>query len=103
MSIYPSISVYSYLSIYLSIYLYQFTHIYLSIYLYQFTHIYLSIYLSIYQGSPYNVVANVLDCNIIVSEFKLHLHYYVHFWTNTLGKDMKPFIPSANSITTVLL
>ena len=28
----------------------------------------------------------VLDCGIVVSEFDLHLHYYVHFTTNTLGK-----------------
>ena len=26
------------------------------------------------------VAANVLDCDIRVNEFKLHLHYYVHFW-----------------------
>ena len=30
------------------------------------------------------VVANVLDCDIIVSEFELLLH--IHFWTNILGK-----------------
>ena len=36
------------------------------------------------------VVANVLDCNIIESEFKLQLHYYIRFWTNTLGKSMNP-------------
>ena len=30
------------------------------------------------------VVANVLDCDIVVSGFKLQSCYYVHFWTNTL-------------------
>ena len=28
------------------------------------------------------------DCGIIVSEFKLQSHYYIHFWTNILGKGM---------------
>ena len=48
-------------------------------------------------------MANVLDCDIVESEFELQLFYYVYFWTNTLGKSMKP-IPSygLNSITTVL-
>ena len=36
------------------------------------------------------VVANVLDCHIVVSEFELH--YYVHFRTNTLRKDMNSLI-----------
>ena len=29
--------------------------------------------------SPYGVVANMLDCNIIGNEFKLQSCYYVHF------------------------
>ena len=33
--------------------------------------------------------------NLKVSEFKLQLSYYIYFWTNTLGKCMKPFIPAA--------
>ena len=37
-------------------------------------------------------VANVLDCNIVVSKFKLLLCYYVHFQTNTLGKGMNSLI-----------
>ena len=37
----------------------------------------------------------MLDYNIVVSEFELQLCYYIHFWTNTLGKGMNPFIPSA--------
>ena len=31
-----------------------------------------------------SVVANVLDCDIIVSEFELLSYFYVHFRTNTL-------------------
>ena len=30
------------------------------------------------------VVANALDCNIIVREFKLQYGYYVYFWTNSV-------------------
>ena len=44
--------------------------------------------------SPRNVVANVLDCLIVVSEFELHSRYYVNFWINTFGKGMNSF-PSA--------
>ena len=33
-------------------------------------------------------VAKVLNCVIIVCGFKLHLFYYVLFWTNTLLKGM---------------
>ena len=47
--------------------------------------------------SLYVVVANVLDCNIIVSEFKLQSCYYVLFWINTLGKGMNCFIFSTRS------
>ena len=43
--------------------------------------------------SSYGVVDNVPDCNIVVSEFKLQSCYYVHFWTNTLGKGINPLIP----------
>ena len=28
-----------------------------------------------------------------VSEFELQLVFYVHIWTNTLGKGMNPLIP----------
>ena len=37
----------------------------------------------------------VLDCDIVVSEFKLRSSYYVHFWTYTLGKGMNPLISLA--------
>ena len=36
----------------------------------------------------HGVVVYVLDCNIIVSKFELQSRYYIHFWTNTLGKGM---------------
>ena len=40
-------------------------------------------------GSSSGVVANILDCNVTVREFEHQLGYYIHFWTNTLGKCMK--------------
>ena len=39
------------------------------------------------------VVANMLDCIIVVSEFELKKHYCVYFWTNTIGKGMNSLIP----------
>ena len=36
--------------------------------------------------SPRSLVANVLDCGIVVSEFELHWCYYVHFQAKALGK-----------------
>ena len=39
------------------------------------------------------VVANVLNCDIIVNKFKLQSCYYIHFQTNTLRKGMNPLIP----------
>ena len=39
--------------------------------------------------NPCDAVTKVLDCNIVVSEFKFQSPpYYVHFWTNFLGKGM---------------
>ena len=40
-----------------------------------------------------DVVANILDCDIIVSKFKLQLHYYVHCQNKTFGKGMNLLIP----------
>ena len=40
-------------------------------------------------------MVKVMDCGIVVSEFKLQLRYYGHFRTNTLGKGMKPLILQA--------
>ena len=37
-------------------------------------------------------VANKLYCDVVVAEYKLHLCYFIHFQTNTLGKVTKPFI-----------
>ena len=42
---------------------------------------------------PVKKKANVLDSDTVVNEFKPQLLYYVHFWTNILGKDMDPLIP----------
>ena len=44
-------------------------------------------------GSPSGVVANVLECDIVVSEFELRSRYYVHFRTFTLGKGINPLYP----------
>ena len=41
---------------------------------------------------PHGVMVKVMDWGIVVSEFVLQSHYYVHFQTNTLGKGMSPFI-----------
>ena len=56
--------------------------------------------------NPCDIVANVLECDLIVSEFELQSRYYIHFQTNTLGKHIYPLIhPSygLNSTTTILL
>ena len=47
---------------------------------------------------PCCIVANMLDCDNLVSKFKLQSSYYFHFWTNTLRKAMKPFIYPAMEI-----
>ena len=44
--------------------------------------------LIIHRRIPHCVVANVLDCNIRVSKFKLLSCNYIHFWTNTLGEKI---------------
>ena len=60
-------------------------------------------------GGPHGVVVNVLDCDIVVSEFELLSHYYIHFRTNnnTIGKGMNLLIriPSyaLNRTTAVLI
>ena len=40
-------------------------------------------------------LGNMLDWDIVVSEFKLLSRYYVPFLSDTLGKGIKPLIPSA--------
>ena len=43
-------------------------------------------------GVPRDLLVKVLECRIIVSRFELQSRYYVHLWTNTLGKGMNSFI-----------
>ena len=43
-------------------------------------------------GSPRGVMVKAMDCGIVVSQFVLQSHYYVHIRENTLGKGMNPFI-----------
>ena len=44
------------------------------------------------RGCPCGAMVKAMDCGIVVSEFELQSHYYVHFPTNTLGKGMNPLI-----------
>ena len=43
-------------------------------------------------GGPLGVMVKAMACGIIVSEFELQSHYYVHFRTNTFGKGMNALI-----------
>ena len=57
-------------------------------------------------GSTWRLMVNVLDNDVKICEFKLQLNYYVHFWTNTVGKGMNPSYPLSyglNSITAAIL
>ena len=58
-------------------------YVYIYIYIYSFLP-------SFTRGCPRCVMVKMLACGIIVSVFELR--YYVHFWTNTLGKGMNPLI-----------
>ena len=40
-------------------------------------------------------MAKVLDCSLKVSKFKIQLHYYIHFQTDTLGEKYEPLYPPA--------
>ena len=44
---------------------------------------------------PRGVMVEVLDCEIVVSEFELQSCSYVHFRINNLEKGMNPLILSA--------
>ena len=44
------------------------------------------------RGCPRGVMVKAMDCEIVVSKFKLQSRYYIHFRTNTLGKSMNPLI-----------
>ena len=52
-------------------------------------------------SSPWDVAANILICDIVVSEFEFLLCNYDHFWTNTLG-SLRLSIHGLNNNTTVL-
>ena len=43
-------------------------------------------------GCPRGVMVKAMNCGIVVREFVLQSHYYVHFRANTLGKGMNPLI-----------
>ena len=43
--------------------------------------------------SAHNFMVNILYCDIVVSEFLLQSHYYVHCQTNTFEKCMNFLIP----------
>ena len=48
-------------------------------------------------------MVKALDCGIVVSEFELQSSYYVHFWTNTLGKIINSLIlPAMDKIASPL-
>ena len=58
------------------------------------------------RGCLRGVMVKAMDCGIVVSEFVLQMHYYVHFRANTLGKGMnQPYAPAygLNSTTIILL
>ena len=38
------------------------------------------------------LMVKAMHCRIVVREFVLQSHYYVHFRANTLGKGMNPLI-----------
>ncbi len=42
-----------------------------------------------------DLVANVLEFNIVVSEFEHQSHYYLHYKTNTLVKGMNLLLSRA--------
>ena len=49
------------------------------------------------------IVANVLNCDIVVREFKLQSWYCIDFRTNTIGKDMNALIASVMDLRLALL
>ena len=40
------------------------------------------------------MMADVMDCDIIVSKFKLQSFLCLYFWPNTLGEIFEPVYPS---------
>ena len=70
-----------------------------------FFHHHLSINYSIYSSSSKKQmgVANMLNSDVIVSEFKLQSCYYTYFQTNILGKGINSLItPAMVSIISLL-
>ena len=55
------------------------------------------------RGNLRSVMANVLYCDILVSEFELHLRYYVHFRTNALRKGMNLRIFTGNELNSTAI
>ena len=43
-------------------------------------------------GFARDVMANVVDYGLEVSEFELYSRCYIYFWTIALGKGMNPLI-----------
>ena len=52
----------------------------------------LSLVVHYYSIVNWGINVNVLDCSHEISKYKLQLYNYVHFQTNTLGKNMNLFI-----------
>ena len=58
---------------------------------------------SLFWGCPRGVMVKAMSCGIVVREFVLQSHYYVHFRANTLGKGMNPLIlPAMGEIVPLL-
>ena len=53
--------------------------------------------------SVYDIMAKVLDYGLEMSEFKLQLHYYVHFQSNTLANGIETLIISPMGWIVLLL
>ena len=58
-----------------------------------------SIHCGVMWPKEFGLVANTLDCDIVVREFKLQLGYYIHFETNILGKGTNPHILPAMGLS----
>ena len=46
---------------------------------------------SLNKGVGNGIVVKMLDRDIVMSEFEFWFRYYIHFWTNALGKTLNPF------------
>ena len=56
-----------------------------------------------YRGTLHDVTAKILDCSLEVNELGLQSRYYIHFWTNVLGKGMNLlFSPAMGQIVSQL-